>query len=92
VGQQVTPRFARGIFLPGSGASLLARADGRKNTIRRQPDEVTWVMQMRDGSAEADGTRPEIILVGQLLKLEPFLLDRALLFIIWCKGSCVCKS
>jgi hypothetical protein len=35
VGQQVTPRIARGIFLPGSEASLLAKADGQKNTIRR---------------------------------------------------------
>ena len=45
LGQQVTPRFTRGIFLPGIGENLFYKADGRKNTIRRQPDEVTWVMQ-----------------------------------------------
>jgi hypothetical protein len=54
VGQQVTPRFARGIFLAGSEASSLARADGRKNTVRRQPDEVTWVMQ--SGANPSRGT------------------------------------
>ena len=34
-GQQVTLSFAEGIFLAGSEASLLVKADGRKNTIRR---------------------------------------------------------
>ena len=35
VGQRITLSFAEGIFLSGSEASLLAIADGKKNTIRR---------------------------------------------------------
>jgi hypothetical protein len=50
VGQQVTLSKAEGIFLSGSVESLLSGADGRKNTIRRKPDEVTWVMQSAAGS------------------------------------------
>jgi hypothetical protein len=71
VGQQVALSFAEGIFLPGSGASsLLAKADGRKNTIRRQPNEATWVMQMRGGSAPASQRVTGIIQVGQQVALS----------------------
>jgi hypothetical protein len=35
VGQQVTLSSAEGVFLSGSEASSLAKADGQKNTIRR---------------------------------------------------------
>lgn len=66
-GQQVTLSKAEGIFLHGSVASLLAKADGRKNTIRRQPDEVTWVMDRGVISEGRDEGADELVQVGQLL-------------------------
>jgi len=74
VGQQIAPRFARGFVFSGSGESFaLPSGRGKQNRTDEGGTGAIWVMQMRGGSAEADGRRPEIIQVGQLHRINQYL-------------------